>query len=359
LTKLNPSGSALVYSTYLGGSNSEFGFGIAADSSGSAYVVGSTASNDFPTTPGAFQTTFGGGTCGTAPCPDAFVTKFDPTGSTLVYSTYLGGSDRDEALGIALDSSNNAYITGDTSSADFQTTLGAFQIQLGGGTCFGAPCPDAFVTKLDPTGSTLVYSTYLGGNNEDAGAGIALDSSGNAYVTGDTNSSNFPTTPGAFQTSLGGGICDTVPCADAFITKLNPTGSGLVYSTLLGGNNDDQGSGIVVDTAGNAYLTGLTSSTNFPLMNPLQGTFGGGPADAFVTKLNAAGSGLVYSTYVGGLNNDQGAGIATDAAGNAYVTGDTNSANFPTTPGAFQPTFGGGTCDTAPCSDAFVVKVSP
>jgi hypothetical protein len=164
---------------------------------------------------------------------------------------------------------------------------------------------------------------------------------------------------------LGGGICgippDTVPCADAFITKLNPTGSGLVYSTFLGGNNEDEGSGIVVDTAGNAYLTGFTSSTNFPLMNPLQGTFGGGPADAFVTKLNAAGSGLVYSTYVGGLNNDQGAGIATDAAGNAYVTGDTNSANFPTTPGAFQPTFGGGTCGTlaAPCPDAFVVKVSP
>lgn len=365
LTKLDPSGSALVYSTYLGGSNSEFGHGIAVDSSGSAYVVGSTASNDFPTTPGAFQTTFGGGTCGrsAAPCPDAFVTKFDSTGSMLVYSTYLGGSKADEALGIALDSSNNAYVTGFTASADFPTTLGAFQTVLGGGTCSDSPCPDAFVTKLDPTGSTLVYSTYLGGDNQDAGAGIALDSSGNAYVTGDTNSSNFPKTPGAFQTSLGGGICgippDTAPCADAFITKLNSTGSGVVYSTFLGGNNEDEGNAIAVDAAGNTYVTGSTSSTNFPTLNAVQGTFGGGLADAFVTKLNAAGSGLVYSTYFGGLNNDEGAGIAVDASGNAYVTGNTNSANFRTTPEAFQTTFGGGMCDTTPCSDAFVINVSP
>src|SRR5438128_1033575 len=181
----------LVYSTLLGGSNDDRGFGIAVDAAGNAYVTGGTGSSDFPTTAGAFQTTLGGGS-------DAFVTKLDPTGTALVYSTYLGGSSGDFANGIAVDATGSAYVTGTTLSADFPTTPGAAQTTFGGGLV------DAFVTKLNPTGSALVYSTYLGGGGSDQGFGIAVDTSGNAYVTGSAVAMNFPTTPGASQTTSGG-----------------------------------------------------------------------------------------------------------------------------------------------------------
>ena len=230
--------------------------GIAVDTSGNAYVTGYTCSSDFPTTAGAFQTTFGGG------LTDAFVTELNPTGSGLVYSTYLGGSGYDDGFGIAVDASGNAYVTGFTDSTDFPTTAGAFQTTFGG---FG----DAFVTELNPTGSGLVYSTYLGGSDDDEGYGIAVDTSGNAYVTGYTHSSDFPTTAGAFQTTYGGD-------RDAFVTKLNPTGSGLVYSTYLGGSDCDFGVGIAVDTSGNAYVTGITFSSDFPTTaGAFQTTLGG------------------------------------------------------------------------------------
>ena len=361
VTKLNPTGSALVYSTYLGGSLFDEGLGIAVDATGSAYVTGDTQSSNFPTTPGAFQTTFGGG------FSDAFVTKLNPTGTALVYSTYLGGDNFDGSSGIAVDSGGNAYVAGGTDSANFPTTPTAFQTTFGGGTCFGGPCFDAFVTKLNPTGTARVYSTFLGGGDSDTGNAIALDSSGNAYVTGGTGSADFPTTPGAFQMTYGGGICgvppNALPCPDAFVTKLNPTGTAPpVYSTYLGGSSFfDVGFGIAVDPGCgpapaapcNAYITGFTESANFPTTPTAFQTTFGGFSDAFVTKLNPTGTApLVYSTYLGGSNLDEGSGIAVDSGGIAYVKGGTGSANFPTTPTAFQTTLGGG-------FDAFVTKLNP
>ena len=191
------------------------------------------------------------------------------------------------------------------------------------------------MTKINPAGSALVYSTYLGGNSEDRGFGIAVDSAGNAYIAGYTASTNFPTTPGAFQSNLAGS-------GNVFVTKMNPYGSALVYSTYLGGSGTDSGYRIAVDSAGNAYLNGTTNSTNFPMMTPLQATYGGGIYDTFVSKLNPTGSALVYSTYLGGSGTDYGQGIAIDTAGNAYVTGQTTSTNFPVTTGAFQTINGEG-----------------
>jgi hypothetical protein len=340
ISKLNAAGSALLYSTYLGGSGGAGGGGgIAVDAAGNAYVTGSTNSGDFPTTPGAFQTTFGGGSL------DGFVTKLNAAGSTLLYSTYLGGSGQDEGHnGIVVDASGNAYVTGRTFSSDFPITPGAFQTTSGGGS-------DAFVSKLNAAGSALLYSTYLGGSNWESSEGIAIDASGNAYVTGVTFSSNFPTTPGAFQTTSGGGG-SRFGFEDAFVSKLNAAGSALLYSTYLGGSSFDESFGIAVDGSGNAYVTGDTGSSNFPTTpGAFRTTFGGGDFDAFVSKLNAAGSALLYSTYLGGSVVESGLGIAVDASGSAYVTGFTASSNFPTTPGAFQSTFGGG-------GDAFVSKLN-
>jgi hypothetical protein len=237
------------------------------DGAGNAYVTGFTFSADFPTTPGAFDTTFNPGTF------DAFVTKLNPAGSALVYSTYLGGASTDQGFGIAVDAAGNAYVTGWTVSADFPTTPGAFDTTAAGA--------DAFVTKLNPAGSALVYSTYLGGASTDQGFGIAVDGAGNAYVTGLTVSADFPTTPGAFDTTFNGG-------GDAFMTKLNPAGSALVYSTYLGGASNDQGSGIAVDGAGNAYVTGSTFSADFPTTPGAFDTTFNGSIDAFVTKFAIA-----------------------------------------------------------------------
>src|SRR5438309_281207 len=270
VTKLNPTGSALIYSTYLGGSGDDIGFGIAVDSAGNAFVAGITDSANFPTTPGAFQTTYGGGSIN----GDGFVAKLNPTGSALIYSTYLGGSGDDLGFGIAVDSAGNAYVTGLTDSANFPTTPGAFQTTYGGGNA------DAFVTKLNPTGSALIYSTYLGGSGEEGGKGIAVDSAGNAYVTGLTDSANFPTTPGAFQTTYGGGN------SDAFVTKLNPTGSALIYSTYLGGSGGEEPSGIAVDSAGNAFVAGITDDTTFPTTSGVFQTANGGNGDAFIARIS-------------------------------------------------------------------------
>jgi hypothetical protein len=337
VTKLSADGSKLVYSTYLGGSNGDEGHGVAVDSNGSAYVTGTTDSTNLPTTPAAFQTTFGG-------VEDAFVAKLSADGSKLVYSTYLGGSDFDRAYGIAVDSNGSAYVTGGTNSANFPTTPAAFQTAFGGK---GA----AFVTKLSADGSALVYSTYLGGSLGELGLGIAVDGKGDAYVTGATISSDFPTTARAFQTTYGGlpgGGPPGADAGDAFVTKLNASGSALVYSTYLGGSQGDIGRGIAVDGA-IAYVTGTTSSTDFPTKNTLQ-PFAGGGTDAFVTVLNANGRTLIYSTYLGGSDSEQGAGIAVDSAGNAYVIGSTSSSDFPTA-NPFQGTNRGG--------NAFVAKVAP
>jgi hypothetical protein len=338
VTKLNPSGSALVYSTYLGGSGggslcTDGGSGIAIDSSGDAYVTGWTCSTDFPTTPGAFQTTFPGSAAYGA--TRAFVTELNPSGSALVYSTYLGGSTpfADRASGIAVDSLGNAYVTGNATSADFPTTAGAFQN-------FRPSGNSTFVTKVNATGSALVYSTYLGGSGcswlGDSASGIAVDSSGNAYVTGGAYSIDFPTTPGAFQASHGG----PKGCySSAYITKMNPGGSELVYSTYLGAGNE-AGAGIALDSVGNANVTGYTGSCNFPVTSDAIQASCGGSTDAFFSRLSPEGNGaadLLYSTYLGGSSPDYGYGIAVDATGSAYLTGETYS-NFPVTQGAFQTT---------------------
>jgi hypothetical protein len=337
VTKLNANGSALLYSTYLGGGGTdEQGNRIAVDSSGSAYITGATTATNFPVT-NAIQSTPGGNV-------DAYVTKFSVGGSSLVFSTYLGGSSSDSGSGIAVDSSGSVYVAGETASTNFPVTASAFQKTFGGGL-------DAFVTKLNATGSSLAYSTYVGGSNLELANDLALDSSGDAYIIGFTFSTNFP---------LANAIQSTKASAatNAFVTKLNASGTSLVYSTYLGGTGSvgDGGNGIAVDSAGNAYVTGFTSSHDFPLANAIQNTYGGGQTDAYVAKLNAGGSALLYSTYLGGSGNpgnqqDNGLGIAADSAGNAYVTGDTNASDFPVTPNAFQP--GGGTGN----GDAFISKI--
>ena len=279
VTKIDSAGSALVYSTYLGGGKvingtEDWGEGIAVDNAGSAYVTGYTYSPDFPVTAGAFDTTRAG--------LDAFVTKFTPDGTSLVYSTFLGGAGREQGQGIAVDSAGNAYVTGITESFDspftsayegFPVTSGAFQTK---------GSYDAFVTKLNPKGTGLVYSTYLGGSaGVDRGWAIALDGAGNACVTGDTASTNFPIS-NAIQATFGGGS------TDAFVTKLNVNGSGLVYSTFLGGNLTDEGRGIAATANGDVYATGDTSSANFPTANPFQVQNAGGLQnhdDAFVVKI--------------------------------------------------------------------------
>jgi Beta-propeller repeat len=330
VSKLNANGSVLIYSTYLGGNRNDGASGIAVDSAGNAYVTGGTESANFPIA-NAFQAAFAG-------LADAFVAKLNPAGTALVYSTYLGGIGEDLGRGIAVDSTGNAYVTGSTYATNFPT-VNAIQAVRGGD-------QDAFVTKINAAGSALIYSTYLGGSKMDFSNGIALDSAGNAYVTGATFSTNFPTA-NALQNSFGGSD------SDAFVTKLNAAGTALVYSTYLGGNGYDIGNDIAVDSAGNAYVTGLTISTNFPTANAFQSALGHVDFDdVFVTKLNAAGSALVYSSYLGGTDYDYGYGIAVDSAGNAYVTGSTQSRCFPTTTGAFDTTWSLGV------PDAFVTKIS-
>jgi hypothetical protein len=316
LLKLNSSGNALIYSTYLGGSGDDHSYGIAVDSSGSAYITGYTSSTNFPLV-GALQATFGGS-------DDVFITKFNALGSGLVYSTYLGGSGSDRAHGIALDSSGNASVIGDTASTNFPTA-NSYQSSYGGGTY------DAFVARLNAAGNNVFYSTYLGGSDYDYGYGIEADSSGNTYVTGYTASTNFPAIS-AYQPTSGGS-------SDAFVTKLNASGNP-IYSTFLGGSAFDRGNELAVDASGNVYVTGYTASTNFPMKNPYQASFHG-VYDVFVTKLDSSGGSLLYSTYLGGSALDQALGIALDSNANAYVIGHAASTDFPTIH-AYQSTLGGG-----------------
>jgi hypothetical protein len=342
VAKLNATGSALVYSTYLGGSGHDEAYGIAVDSFGSAYVTGETFSADFPTVNPLQGTNHG--------VYDAFVTKFNAAGTALVYSTYLGGTGDDTACGIAVDSSGNVYVTGYTWSTDFPT-VNPLQPTNRSYTPGNAT---AFVAKVNATGSALVYSTYLGGTDDDRASGIAVDSSGNAYVTGITSSNDFPTA-NPFQATCRGN-CSAYSKYNAFVTKLNVDGTALVYSTYLGGTADNGASGIAVDPSGNAYLTGYTSSTDFPTAYPLQATNKAaiaqqGQATAFVAKLYSSGSALVYSTYLGGSVWDGGRGIAVDSSGNAYVTGYTGSTDFPTVNPLQAANHGS--------DDVFVAKISP
>jgi hypothetical protein len=351
----------LSYSTYLGGSRGDAANAVAVDADGNAYVTGSTTSIDFPTA-SPYQAN-----CSRAyNCRDVFVTKLNAAGSSLVYSTYVGGDGYSWGHEIAVDSFGNAYVTGHTYSPYFPT-LNAFQTSRNG-------FWDAFVFKLDPTGSALLYSTFLGGSGNEApydpwSGGIAVDSAGNAYVTGTTDTDDFPT-KNAIQPAYAGGTCgtppdQTFPCPDAFVAKFNTNLSGeesLVYSTYLGGSGSDKGFDIAVDPVGNAYVTGVTRSIDFPTTpGAFQTAYTGDGTKGFVTKLDSMGS-RVYSTFLGGDREEKAESIAVDAAGNAYITGGTNSTNFPTL-NAFQEHLGGGWCSLTgyqyDCDDDFVTKLNP
>lgn len=352
MTKLNPAGSALIYSTYLGGFGEDWATAIAADAAGNAYVTGTTDSPNepdmvcnacnFPTTPNALQPTLGsllGGVIKNFGANNAFVTKINPDGSAFVFSTYLGGSGRDSGSSIAVDAAGNIYVTGGATSSDFPTA-NAMQPTLKGS-------QNAFVTKINPSGTAFVYSTYLGGSTSDGGGGITADSAGNAYVAGGASSADFPTVH-PLQSTLKG-------ASNAFLNKINPSGSVIVYSTFLGGSGTDGASGVTVDHLGNTYIAGSTASTNFPILNALQPTFSGGASDAFVAEINPSGNALVYSTFLGGSGDDGGGPIALDDAANVYLTGGTNSTNFPTA-NPLQPVFAGGVEFAG--GDAFITKIA-
>jgi PKD repeat protein len=329
VTKLGPDGKTLVYSTYLGGTKDEGATAIAVDSRGQAYITGRTASRKLPLV-SPFQPQFGGGES------DAFVAKFNAAGKGLIYSTYLGGNDRDGGSAIAVDSSGNAYVTGTTRSSNFLLENPFQNTRMGS--------QDAFLLKLNPAGDALVYSTYLGGADQEEGRGVAVDSSGSAYVTGATRSADFPVkNPGPGREHNAGSF-------DGFITKFSPGGNAISYSTYLGGAGADYGSAIAVDTAFNAYVSGHTASRDFPLEQAFD-TEHGSLWDGFVAKLNASGNELIYSSYLGGSNDDYGRAIAVDAAGYAYVTGWTHSDDFPVTPNALQPVKAG-------AWDAFITKIN-
>lgn len=333
VTKLNAGGTAVEYSTYIGGDGSDEGLSLAIDAAGNAYITGTTDSANFPTTSGSFRTTLAGER-------DAFVLKLNANGDALVYSTYLGGSAADDGYGLALDLNNNAYVTGITDSDNFPTTSGAFQLNK-------SSLSDAFITKLNADGSALAYSSYLGGGGIDWSFGVATDFSGNAYLAGLTSSNNFPTTSGVVQSTLGG-------ASDCFVAKINPNESGaasLKYATYLGGSDADWGFTVAVDSIGHAYVSGLTNSKNFPMTRGSLQTVKRNSSDAFIAKLSGAGTTLNYSTYFGGDGADYALSISTDSAGQVFVSGSTQSTNFPVSASASQPSFGGS-------SDAFAIKLN-
>lgn len=325
----------LAYSTF-----APFADVLAVGSDGSAYVAGAVYCGE--PTEGAFQSCRPGRNG-----LDVMIAKLDPSGATLAWMAWLGGSGTDDApSGIAVDQAGNVYVAGFARSGYFPTTPGALDRKRGGRT-------DAFVAKLDPTGSDLLYSTFLGGTNHEFASDLAVDQAGNVYLAGFTTSSDFPTTPGALERRR----LDRTS-SDAFVAKLDPSGSRLIYSTLLGGNASDGVTDIEIDGAGNAYVTGETESKNFPTTPAAPQRRcatcapekGGYSPDAFLAKLDPSGSRLHYGTFLGGDSVDQPNGLAVDRAGNAYVAGWTASSDFPTTKGAFDTSFDGGT--------AFVVKLN-
>jgi YVTN family beta-propeller protein len=336
VTKFNPTGDGLIFSTFIGGSYLEWGYGLALDGAGSVYLTGTTTSADLPTTPGAFQPTAGG----LAGYYDTFVVKLNSAGSAVEYSTYLGGADSDHGEDIAVDSEGQAYVTGETESTNFPVTPGAFQTNF----------RRLFVTKFNASGSNLVYSTFLGGNSSEEALAIAVDGTGHAFVAGYTTSTNFPTTPGAFQTDYHSGSSVTRE-GDIFVVKFNPAGSGLVYGTYVGGTDRELAFGLHVDSQGRAYVAGSTYSTDLPVTPDAFQPARSGYPDAYLAKLNAAGSALIYGTYLGGSRHETAYALAADELGQAYIAGSTTSPDFPTSAGAYDTTFDG------TYSDGFVTKL--
>jgi hypothetical protein len=357
VAKLDPTGTSLSYLTYLGGSagdpiGSERGNSIAVDAAGNAYVTGFTFMTDFPVK-GAFQTASGGSS-------DGFVAKLNPTGSALVYSSYLGGNNSEWSSGIALDAAGAAYLVGGTNSTNFPVKNALQPTKKAG--------EDFFLTKVAPDGASLEYSTYLGGTDYDTGydARVAVDAAGAAYLAASTYSRDYPTTPGAFQQTAK--TPDGFFSGDVVVSKVAPGGASLAYSTYLGGTRSESTFGVALDAAGQLHIAGMTDSEDFPTQNAVYPTARDPRGNGYLTKLNAAGTGLVYSTYLSGTPRDvcrsrvfselvvcggeYASGVATDAAGNAYVTGNTISADFPAPADSFQPGPNGD-------SDAYIIKLNP
>ncbi|MFH1038701.1 MAG: SBBP repeat-containing protein [PVC group bacterium] len=307
VAKLNSAGSALIYSTYLGGTGFDMGRGIAVGPTREAIVAGWTDAPNFPTS-NPYQAVCAGS-------DDAFIARFTSSGRTLVFSTYLGGSQSDEVFGMALDSGGDVYVAGATYSVDFPL-VNPYQAASGGN-------PDGFFFKLSSSGRALLYSSYLGGTAEDGVDAIAVDGELRAYLTGFTNSADFPLRD-PYQSTISSPVFQ-----DGFVTRIDSTGSTLSYSTYLGGEEDERLCGIAADSAGCAYVVGITGADDFPVLYPYQSTRNGG-SDAFITKLNSSGAGLIYSSYLGGSGNDVGAAVALDSSQRAYLTGWTDSSNFPT-----------------------------
>jgi uncharacterized protein (TIGR03437 family) len=365
VVKLNPSASALLYSTFLSGNQTDGCIALAVDAAGHAYVTGGSDSPNFPTSPGAYQAR---PRLGSAQVRyDVFVAKLVADGSALSYSTFVGGSGSETGHGIAIDAAGHAYVTGVTNSPNFPTTAGALRSTLAGsgGSPLFYPIGDAFAFKLNPTGSELLYSTYLGGARDDSGLAIAVDSSGSAYIAGNTLSRDFPVTTGALQRDWRGeGGNAGLPAGDAFVAKLNPAGTALVYSTLLGGARDDRAVSLALGTGNTLHIAGHTLSTDFPvsadaaqatqrstnLTAPLQ------TGDGFYAHLNAEGNRLLYSTYLGGADNDWLSGIAVAPSGAVVVTGNTTSANLAVSANAFQRTFFGGDAQWNPAGDLLIAR---
>jgi hypothetical protein len=331
VVKLDAAGSNLLYSTFIGGTQPDGGNAIAVDDTGQIYVAGVTGSADFPTN--GTTRPFAGGLY------DAFALKLTTGSTNLVYSANLGGAGNDYGFGIAVDPAGSAVVVGNTtSSLDFPLT-NAIQTNFGGGQY------DVFITKFSPDGATRLFSTYLGGTGDDEARRVVLDSFGNICLAGFTTSLNFPTNNGLYRINAG--------FADAFIVKLDPSGTNLIYSTYLGGSLSDEAWGLAVDTNQNVYVVGRTSSPDFPTVNAYQSALHGA-GNVFVARLNASGTALDYSTYLGGLSTDDGYGIAVDRAGNAYITGVTGSPNFPV-----YPATNGTSSVFSGIGDAFVAKFFP
>jgi uncharacterized protein (TIGR03437 family) len=381
VAKFNPSG-VLVYLTYLGGSGDDVASAIAVDAAGNAYVTGYTNSRNFPVSANAAQPGYAGaGGNDLGKFGDAFVAKLSPNGDQILYATYFGGQMDEVGLGIAIDASGAAYITGTTVSFNLPTTQGVYQPRFRGSggqpvTDFGGVpffvAGDGFVAKLNPAGSAVVWATYLGGLQDDTPMAIALDKSGNVIVAGNTLSTDYPTTPGALQRQHRGSDPENMffHLGDGFITKLTPDGSALVWSTLLGASGDDSITAMALDATGAVYVTGTTSSTNFPVTAGAWRTKYGGPltqfserivGDAYLAKLDPAGGSLVFATYINGSGDDGGYGVALGADGMIWVTGQTVSTDFPVTSDAAQKVLvgkGGENINFDDWGDGFLVGIT-